>query len=459
MEHAGLIAWFVPALLALLGLHLVEPDLPLSWGFAGLRAAWGSVVPALAAACVVLAATALLWRVPAAARPIARARPTTLLLAGLVVWLVLSLLGLRWPAPDVCPDALFLPNQLRTGGSGNPRWLLAVPLLQLLYGPVRGLLDPDVFLRLVNALFSTVSLLLTVAVALRLARSRREAAAIVLLAWTGLGSLQIAIGYVDIYPLVQVLVALYLWTALRYLDGDGSVAWPLVVAALGPCFYIGLVLLAPSAIVLLWLAWQRRQVAGVLLAAGTALLLAGLATVPAFGSPFAFAAWLDRLSNVSLHGMNPHGQTLPLDYMLSLRHAGEVLSMLVLLDGTALVLLAALPLRADVGRLLCLLLLSGLAFVVAMDPLWGPFSDWDLYSYLTLPLSVAAGLAFVGWSRAHPRYAGLVLGLALATSTVHLFARLNTLHLEYARHLADSPYHIPGLPADVFKPAVRRSVP
>jgi hypothetical protein len=265
-EPPRLIAWFVFGLLALLALHVAEPDLPLSGGFAGLRAVCGSVVPCLVAFGVVLA-----------------------------------LAGLRWPAPDVCPDAMFLPHQLRTGGPGNVRWLLSVPLLQLLYAPLRGHVDADLLRRVVNALFSTLSMLLTLAIAMRLGRSVRR------------------------------------------------------------------------------------------------------------------------------FGLNPGRQTLPLAYTLSLRHAGEVLSTLLLLDGTAMVLLAALPLRSRTDIFLCLLL--------------------------------ASGLAFVTWSRSASRLAGLVLEPALATSTVHLFARLNALHLDFARHVADSPFHIPGVPSSVFSPPVRRSVP
>lgn len=458
-ERTRLIAWFVPALLALLALHVAEPDLPLSWGFAGLRAAWGSVVPAMVCAGLVLAVVAAAWRSPIGARPVPRMRVAPVAAGTVAVWLVLALTGLQWPAPDVCPDAMFLPHQLRTGGAGSVRWLLAVPLLQLLYAPFRAHVDPDLALRVINALFSTLSVALTLAIAVRLGRTLREVAAIVLLVWTGLGSLQLALGYVDIYPLVQLFVALYLWTALRYLDGDGSIVWPLLVAVVGPCFYIGLILLAPSLLVPLYAAYRRSDLAPVALAVCVAPLIVGLATVPTFGAPFALRAWLDRLADVGLYGLNPGRQTLPLAYMLSLRHAGEVLSTLILLDGTALALLAALPARTSAGAFLAVLLASGLAFVVAMDPLWGPYSDWDLFSYLTLPLGVAAGLAFATWSRVQPRAAGLVLGLALATSTVHLLARLNALHLDFPRHVAASPFHIPGVPSSVFNPTVRRSVP
>lgn len=458
-RSAVTVAWLMTALGALLLVHVVEPDLPLSWSYAGLHLAWGGVGPALATAGVVFVAVVLCWRARRGDRPARPPAPRAVVASGLLIWLVLVVAGLRWPAPDVCPDAIFLPHQLQADVPGNVRWLLSVPLLRLLFAPFRGYADPDLFLRAVNAAFSTVSIVLTAAIALRLGRSLREQAAIVLLTWSALGSLQLVFGYVDIYPVVQLFVALYLWTAIRYLDGDGSVTWPLLVAAAGPWFYIGLILLGPSVLVLLHAAYERGQIAPVLRAVALAILLAGLATVPAFGRMFAFPAWLGRLSDVGLYGLNPGKQTLPLSYMLGLRHAGEVLSTLVLLDGVGVVLLALLPVRSRVGLLLFLVLLAGLAFVVAMDPLWGPFSDWDLFSYLTLPVGIGAGLGFARWSRGRPRVAGLVLGLALAVSTVHLFARLNLLHLDFDRHRAESPFHIPGTATVTFIPSLRRSVP
>jgi len=458
-RSAWVLAWFLSAISSLVVLHLVEPELTLSWSFAGLRAAWGTVLPALVAGALVFAVVLLCWRAEIGDRVPRRPSVSAIMIWGLLLWLILLLVGFRWPAPDVCPDAAYLPFQLQVHGRGNPRWLLAVPLLQVLFAPFDGRLDPDLFLRAVNALFSTMSVLLTAGIALRLGRSLREVVAIVVLVWTGLGTLQLAFGYVDIYPLVQLLVALYLWTAIRYLDGDGSVFWPLVVAVARPCFYIGLILLGPSVLVLLFSTWQRRDLNAVSLALCVALTLAGLATMPMFGTVFAVPAWLHRLSNVGVYGLNPGRQTLPVSYMFSMRHAGEVISSLVLLDGVALVLVAALPIRTRVGMLLLLILLARLAFVIAMDPVWGPYSDWDLFSYPTFPLGVGAGLAFATWSRGRSRMAGVVLGPALAASTVHLFARLNTLHLDFERHNTASPFHIPNLAPSVFKPSVRRSVP
>ena len=450
-----MILWTVVAFGALILLHLLEPNLPIAWSYAGLRLRWGSVVPGVA----VVVATALLvgaaWSHPLARRPFPRPRPATLIVGMLLLWLVLALVGLRWPSPDVCPDALFLPNRLRNSGAGNGRYLLLVPLLQMVFAPLRGIASPETVLRVTNALFSSLSMLVTLAIATRLGRSIREVVAVLLLVWTGFGSLQLSLGYVDVYPIVQLLMALYVWTAMRYLDGDGGPVWPVVLAVLGPCFYIGLILVGPSLLVLVLCAWQRGQLVRLAGAVGVAILVAGLATVPAFGVPFALRAWSERLASASWRGLNPDGQTLPLGYILSLRHAGEVLSTLVLLDGVGLVLVATLSPRSLRAALLWCILGSGFAFVVAMDPVWGPYSDWDLFSYLTLPLGVAAGLAFVSWSRSRPALAGAVLALAVATSAVHLMARVNGLHLDFERHIAASPYHLPDVPNGIFKPRTR----
>ena len=63
----------------------------------------------------------------------------------------------------------------------------------------------------------------------RLGRTRGEVVAITLLAWSAFGVLQLAIGYVDVYPTVLALMALYLWAALGALDGTLHPVW-----ALGP---------------------------------------------------------------------------------------------------------------------------------------------------------------------------------------------------------------------------------
>ena len=108
------------------------------------------------------------------------------------------------------------------------------------------------------------------------------------------------------------------------------------------------------------------------------------------------------------------------------------------------------------GTTACVLLASlvvpYLAYGVAMEPLYGAYGDWDLWSYGALATSLLGGLAFVLWARTHVRLAGPLLGLALACSSVHLMARLHGLDVDRARHLEESPAQIP-VPAEM--PSVR----
>src|SRR5262249_21788263 len=122
-----------------------------------------------------------------------------------------------------------------------------------------------------------------------LAGSRGEAAAIWLLAATSFGTLELACGYVDVYPAVVALLALYLWTALLAAREELHPVWPLTIAALGPFWYEGLLLLAPSAAVLAALVATRPHgLRALALSAVVALAATGAATLPVYGAPFAW---------------------------------------------------------------------------------------------------------------------------------------------------------------------------
>src|SRR5439155_275708 len=71
-----------------------------------------------------------------------------------------------------------------------------------------------------NAAFSAVALLALAGAARRLGQSRREAAAITLLAWSAFGILQLVMGYTDIYPFPLAVTAVYCWLALGVIAGE-----------------------------------------------------------------------------------------------------------------------------------------------------------------------------------------------------------------------------------------------
>jgi len=203
---------------------------------------------------------------------------------------------------------------------------------------------------------------------------------------------------------------------------------------------------------------QARGAGGAAVGGAVGVLAAGLGTVPRYGRPFAWGAFLarvdvDRMSNL---GLSPTSSLLPLDFMLSALHAREVVHTLLLIDGIGWLLLLVpglwLALRsARVGwdaqaAFLALIVLPYLAYVVTMDPIFGSYADWDLFSYGAVVTSLLGAYAFVVWGRGCPRAFAALLGVALAAAGVHLFARLNALTVGLQDHLRESPYHLAAPP-------------
>ena len=430
-----------------LALHLLEPQLAITWSYAhlGRRAALRWLGVALVVALP--ATTAWAWRQARAARPLAP-RSWRWGLGTLVLVVGVLALGRRFPAPLVSIDPWFLVKSVGEGTGENGRWYLLLWTYERGFALVRPVLDAAAFIRMVSGLAAVVALVALADAARRLARTRGEAAAITLLAWTAFGTAQLVPGYLDVYPFALAATALYLATALGSLAGDVHPGWPLVIAFVAPFFYIGLVLLVPSTAVIV-LAAARRTDGRAQLALGLVLAVAaaGAATLPGFGTPFAWGAFVVRAHADSgwQLGLSPTSSLLPPAYMASGAHAREILHTLLLVDGVGVLLLAAcarsLPWRDPATALLASMVVPWLAYLIAMDPLFGALADWDLFSYGAAATSLFGGWAFVAWGREHPRGFGWLLGLALATAGVHLLARWNALGVDLPRHLLESPYH------------------
>ena len=188
------------------------------------------------------------------------------------------------------------------------------------------------------------------------------------------------------------------------------------------------------------------------LAAGLAILAAGLATIPGLGRPFAWATLVARVAADSAYqsGLSPTSSLLPLDYILSTFHARELVHTLLLVDGVGFLLvlvagswLVARRLVDARAAFLALVIAAHVPYLIAFDPVFGAYCDWDLFSYLAAPASLLGAYAFVQWGRECPKPFAVLLGLALAANGVHALARLNALHIDLPQHRAETPYHLP----------------
>ena len=444
-------------LAAHVALHLFEPRLAITWSYAHLGRRPGLVWVALALLVVLPIGSALAWSTEWSRRPVRRLATGVVIGAALAGCVVLAVVARAWPAPSIAIDPMYLVQAVDGGPGDGGRWYLLLWTLGHTLAALRTLgavrVTAPAFIREVNALFAVVALAALAGAARRLAATRGEAIALTLLAWSAFGTLQLTIGYLDVYPFALAITAVYLWTALGALQGDVHPLWPVTIAALAPFFYVGLVLLAPSVLVLAIDMARRGQRGRLLTCAVAAVATAGLATVPGFGRPFAWSTWIERVGRgIAPLGLSPTSALLPPDYMLSAVHAREVVHTLLLVDGVGIVLLVAaatglalagrLRIRVVSGpTLLSLVVLPWFAYLVAMDPIFGAFADWDLFSYGAAATSLLGGYAFVQWGRSCPRHFAVLLGVALAAAGIHLLARLNALSVDLQHHLVESPYH------------------
>lgn len=435
----------------LLLLHFVVPPLGATWAFAHL--ARRPLLPWVAAALVVLLPPlgGWLWPRPWLHAPLRPMRPVTAGLAAAAVIGAVVAAGLRWPAVPICIDSWWFAKAVGDGVTQNPRWELALWTFGRVAHWVRPWATPTTTVRVLNGLLAGTALVALAGAARRLGRSVGEAAAITALAWTAFGTLQLALGYVDVYPVELAFVALHLWAGAAALAGKRHPAWAVALAAAGPFFYVGLVLLAPSAVVLAWFggpsAERRRRLA---VCALVAVAAAGVATVPVHGVPFAWPAFVHAMATEGnpAAAFGRGGPALGVSEILTAMQLTGVLHVLVLVDGVGVLLLVACAWPAAAiapRRLACwgaAVLAPQLAYLLVMDPLFGHFADWDLFSTLAASTSLFGGVAFVTWGRGAPRATGVLLGLALAAALVHLLARLDALDVAFAAHLAETPFRV-----------------
>ena len=455
----------VPVLLILglsgvLFLHFAEPDLSITWSYAHLGRATGRW---LLGGLALFVLPPVFWylgtrsagRQPLSSLPGGWVGAGWLLLAFLLLSVVFLGAAFLVPTPWMSMDSQFLLERVSSGEGENARWHLLLKFHQLSALLLREVVGPVQSILALNSLMAGVTILSLLGSVSCLARNRFEAIALGALVCTTFGIVQLCVGHSDIYTMPLAVTALYAWLALESMRGRLHPAWPAALAGLGPFVYLGLALLAPSVLVLLAVEWRRpagrRRCA---IAVAWAVATAGTATLPGFGVPFAFGEYyaaVQHLAAASM-GLNPEGYHVPWTRMLSPEHLVSVFHLMLLVDPVGWVLLLVCTPRllvrpgAGQGRVelvfLLLLVVPYLAFMIAMDPLYGAYADWTLYSYGAVGTALLGGFAFVRWASDEPRIFGALLGLALAVSSVHLLAKFHALDVGSDRHFSESPAHL-----------------
>jgi hypothetical protein len=444
---------------AKIALHVLEPPLAITWSYGHLNRYPAMGWVALLLATLLPFLTARLERLPGAARPSAILRAPELLGLAAALSGIFLLVGWFFPSKAVSLDASAFAVEVWKGDVSTHRWYLTITTFSALHKGAEALSGVAIpardFVSVANTALCGLAFALILGSASLLTRTRFECATLTLLSWTALGNLQLALYYMDIYPLVQLALAAFLFSGLRTIERDGHPIWPTLVGTVGLFFYQGLVLLLPALLLLLCAALRRpaggRRVA---VACAAALFLCAMATIPGYGAPLAFGPLLADLALDPTRplGLSAESNFLPFSYLWSPVHLREFLHTFLLIDGVGSLLclttggiLTARILRGDFlssAAVVLVLAATVVGYAFVMDPLWGAYRDWDLFSYAAVPTSLFGGYSFVAWCRAHPQWRGPLSGLLLAASLVHLAARLNAIELEAERHTEESPMHL-----------------
>jgi hypothetical protein len=443
-------AALVAGAFAQVALHLAEPPLPVTWGYAHLSRA--AALPWIAALLVLALPPlgALVWRRLGGAplRPYGRAR-VAIIVAGVAV--VLAAAGLWFPMGALSIDPVVFRIWV-VRGDVNERSDLWLRLLALITQPLTPVFLPWRTALVLTGVLGSVTLVSLIATARRLARDRAEALAIALIACTAFGVARMSFGVVDVYPIALLLTALFFWSALRTLDGDGHPVWPLLIVATGPFWYLGLVLLVPAGFVLLAELLRRRATRGpAVLAAAVALVAAGLATLPSTGRAFALDAFFSALgSQTALDLGTSPGALHSREMLLSGQHLYNVFNTAVMVDGVGILCTLTVGVWLAARRLYGLtwdpfaVMLGGTAagqlfYIATFDQTFSPAAQWDLFSYTSVATALFGGWALMRWGRRAGPRTGWVVGLVVALALVHLLARLGATHLDLKRHERESP--------------------
>ena len=235
-------------------------------------------------------------------------------------------------------------------------------------------------------------------------------------------------GYVEHYSLFSLAVAVYLWTALLYLERRVPLVLPLLTLILAVGLHLTAALLVPSSLILVYVGVRNKKrrmaalrdlggaVAGVILLD----LALGLA-YPGYGLKQGF-------TNLFHTANKDHGGGSGLAYMFSMDHAIDFLNEHFLIGPVAALFLVPLivfwairrgPRTSPILFLVVAAMTALAASWIAAEPTLGYARDWDVFAPMA-PVYTAAVIVLILSMVRTPGERGRLLLSALLVSVAHL---------------------------------------
>ncbi len=464
----------------MIGLHLAAPRFTESvawglWPVTYLPALWRWTLALLAAICVLFGDRLRAPREASQATPAKceasprhwRIKPWQARLAATALALVLfyafRIQHLRWGDAYLLVKAIPHPEAQLTYVWQAPLDVWVHAKAWAAANRLFGWPDPIPVYWLISAIVGAVFVWALLGFAKWLGNNRVERALLIGLVLS-LGVMELFFGYIENYTIMTLGVLLYLWSALRSLNGEGSLTWTAAILALTHAFHPSTIILAPS---LVYLAWTTsRPENGPLTQVGSlrythahgrasfgrnlvriaipyALVVAGVVALMSAGSH-----GLAALMGADFPGGGDRRWFVPLfetttrweHYtMFSLGHLVDIANEQLLVAPVvlpSLILVAAfawrrLPVRDPAFRFLAFVAACYLLLILTWNPDYGGQRDWDLFAPAALPLTVL--LAYV-LPRALPEIGALrAASWALVTAQAYCtiaWVYQNTLPLE-----------------------------
>jgi len=226
-------------------------------------------------------------------------------------------------------------------------------------------------------------------------------------------------GYVENYTFFAVSLGLYLWLALRYLRGVGSLVWPAMGLLLAVTLHLSAAILAPSFLVLVSHGFrQPRNRGGIWRDLGLSLLvvIAALMVLWVLGSRYSL---LGTLAEVARQALTREQENAP-DYLLSWLHVRNFINHQLLIGPLGLLLFlpaagATLATRSAGKGAGPFLLVAGACYLgaswLAGESNLGYPRNWDLLAPGGLVFAVAGLGLYLAMAR---KYSSLIPVLAVA---------------------------------------------
>ena len=299
-------------------------------------------------------------------------------------------------------------------------------LTHRLLNPATGLSAQGAF-QLVSCVCGTVFVYVLFRLARRLGKTHTEYL-LIFLSIATLGVIQLFFGYVETYPLLTVLVLIYISLAVSLLQGTGSIFWPALAFWLCVLMHLSAVVLAPSLGLLYLFEWKKQRPTGAGMIKAFAGLIGPVAAVGlvmyAIGlGPAVFFNSDEEITHLFLPFVSADSRYFSYG-LLSAAHLTDLANLWLLISPWSLplglLIFARRPFKLSRTEwFLVLLSFFPLALCGLFNTELGFPRDWDIFAYAFIAPTLLGILLLIDFLQNKPGLIGCAAVAIVAVGMLH----------------------------------------